>query len=201
MPMDKIKAAVKIKAAAEKIKAAADKIKAPLPPPEKIKAAEKIKADLAIKIKAFLGTVIGSSLDTVTLEKIKDRVNPENSKQFIDESLFPLLEKWEYYLALPEDCDELRGNYDEIRTELERLEQENTDLRSIAARLKMDNDELMAQQQNETLRKQSDVLIGQNNELIEILKNGELLDKLKTFNSRAQELLKKQNGKAAGVTD
>ena len=46
MAIEKIKAAVKIKAAAEKIKAAAEKIKAPMPNPDKIKAAEKIKAEL-----------------------------------------------------------------------------------------------------------------------------------------------------------
>ncbi|HET6766059.1 MAG TPA: hypothetical protein VFH08_01625 [Chitinophagaceae bacterium] len=190
--MEKIKAAVKIKAAAEKIKAAAEKIKAPLPPPEKIKAAEKIKADLADKIKAFLGTITGNLLDSATQEKIKNQVTPDSCKRFIDESLFPLLEKCECYLALPEDYQELNENYGEIRREMERLEGENTDLRRIAAQLKMENDKLNEQPNDELVIKQSTMLIQQNKDLLD--KNKEVLDGLKTFEKKATELLKKLNG-------
>ena len=193
--MDKIKAAVKIKAAAEKIKAAAEKIKAPMPNPDKIKAAEKIKAELPPKIKAFLGTISDAlGLDDTTKEKIKDRVNDSNSVRIMEDGLFLLIEKCGCYVALPEDYDELNINYDEIRTELEKLEKENSDLRSIAARLKMDYDECIARQQNETLIKQTEVLVGQNKVLLDILTKGELLVKLKTSNNIAEKLLEKLKG-------
>lgn len=185
-PQEKIKAAVKIKAAAEKIKAAVEKIKAPLPSPDKIKAAQKIKAELPRKIKAFLETMSDVlALDDATKIKINNRVDELNSVQFMRDGLFQLIENCECYVALPEDYDELIVNYQEIRDELENLERENTDLRSIAARLKMEN--------NEFRENQSEVHVQQNT-LIQ--QNKELLQRLTTFDPRCrwEGPLQKHNG-------
>ena len=190
----KIKAAVKIKAAAEKIKAAAEKIKAPVPNPDKIKAAEKIKAELPTKIKALLGIITDAlEIDDATKNRMRDRVTEANSLRIMDDVIFSLIEKCGCYVALPEDYEDLNSSYDDIRTEVENLERENNDLRSIAARLKMANDALIEGQQDETLRKQNDLLIDQNKELLATLRNGQLFQRLRTFKILAEQVLKKYN--------